>query len=170
MIVSGLRGNLELEESAARQDVVRRIVSRSSSSFRRDRPCSVFIAPCVNPSTGRMTPEELDRNIEFIIESQARLAAAQEKDRHDRIETAKWAKRHFDRIDRLIEIQSQLLVHHSERMDRLDRFYKDWLKQIGDSQERALRFQQQALDFQKQALHLLNMILDRLPSGSRGAR
>ena len=30
-----------------------------------------------------MTPEELDLTIEFIIASQARLAAAQEQDRQD---------------------------------------------------------------------------------------
>ena len=32
-----------------------------------------------------MTPEELNRTIEFIIQSQARLAAAQEQDRIDGI-------------------------------------------------------------------------------------
>jgi len=42
-------------------------------------------------------------------------------------------------------------------MDRLDKFYEDWLRQNGD-------FQQQVLDLQRQALHLLNLILDRLPS------
>ena len=33
-----------------------------------------------------MTPEELNRAMEFIIESQGRLAAAQERDGQDRIE------------------------------------------------------------------------------------
>jgi len=32
-----------------------------------------------------MTQEELNRTIEFIVASQARLAAGQEPDRHDRI-------------------------------------------------------------------------------------
>jgi hypothetical protein len=59
-----------------------------------------------------MTPEELNRKIEFIVDSQARLAAAQEH---------------------------------------------DWLRQNGE-------FQQQVLDLQRQALHLLNLILGRLPS------
>jgi hypothetical protein len=48
------------------------------------------------------------------------------------------------------------MVHQSERMDRLDQFYQDWLRQNDD-------FQRQGLHFQSQALHLLHMILDRLP-------
>jgi hypothetical protein len=36
-----------------------------------------------------VTPEELQQSIEFIISSQARLAAAQEQDRQDRIEVEK---------------------------------------------------------------------------------
>jgi hypothetical protein len=38
--------------------------------------------------------------------------------------------------------QTDLLVHQSERMDRLDNAHSDWSRQI---------------------VHLLNMILDRLP-------
>ena len=33
-----------------------------------------------------MTPEEFNRKIKFIVESQARLAAAQEQGRQDRVE------------------------------------------------------------------------------------
>ena len=97
-----------------------------------------------------MTPEELDRKLEFIVESQARLAAAQEQDRQDRIEFQQWSKGLSGQVVRLLD-------HQSQRMDRLDRFYEDWLRQNGD-------FQRQALDFQRQALHLLNLILDRLPT------
>jgi hypothetical protein len=103
-----------------------------------------------------MTPEQLNRTMEFIIASQARLAAVQEQDRLDRIEFQEWAKGNATRLDRLttrvIRLQDQqarLLIHQSERMDRLDKFYQDWLKQNDD--------------FQRQALRLLNMILDRLP-------
>jgi hypothetical protein len=96
-----------------------------------------------------MTPEELDRKIEFIIESQARLAAAQEQDRQDRIAFETWSKGLSVQVIRLLELQSR-------RMDRLDKFYEDWLIQNHD-------FQRQALDFQRQALHLLHKILDRLP-------
>jgi hypothetical protein len=195
-----------------------------------------------------MTPEELNRKIEFIVDSQARLAAAQEQDRQDRVKFEEWSKgllaqitRTNDRLsqtddrfshtdDRLSQMlsdqsrildgqshilddqsrilgdlsrvsvdqgrisgdlsrvsvdqgrisgdlsrvsvdqarllgdlsrvsmdQARLLDHQSQRMDRLDKFYDDWLRQNGE-------FQQQVLDLQRQALHLLNLILDRLPS------
>jgi hypothetical protein len=34
----------------------------------------------------------MDRTIQFIIESQARLAAAQEQDRQDRVKFEEWSK------------------------------------------------------------------------------
>src|SRR5262249_56614502 len=123
------------------------------------------IVPCPLRSfpRGSMNPEELNRTMEFIVASQARLAAAQEQDRLDRLEFQEWARSNAARLDRLtarvIRLQDQqarLLVHQSERMDRLDKFYQDWLRQNDDSQR-------QALHFQSQALHLLHMILDRLP-------
>ena len=195
-----------------------------------------------------MTPEELNRKIEFIVDSQARLAAAQEQDRQDRVKFEEWSKGLLAQItrtngrlsqtddrfshtdDRLSQMlsdqsrildgqshilddqsrilgdlsrvsvdqgrisgdlsrvsvdqgrisgdlsrvsvdqarilgdlsrvsmdQARLLDHQSQRMDRLDKFYDDWLRQNGE-------FQQQVLDLQRQALHLLNLILDRLPS------
>jgi hypothetical protein len=110
-----------------------------------------------------MTPEELNRTMEFIIASQARLASAQEQDRHDRLEFQNWSKGLTARIIRLQESQARLLIYQSERMDRLEKFYEDSLKQNGD-------FQKQALDFQKQALHLLHLILGRLPPGGMPSR
>jgi hypothetical protein len=102
-----------------------------------------------------MTPEELNRTVEFIVASQARLAAAQEQDRHDRLEFEKWSKRSLDdhkqlmgRLAQLSDRQTELLDHQSQRMDRLDNLHADWLVRNED--------------FQKQALHLLNLILDRL--------
>jgi uncharacterized protein YecA (UPF0149 family) len=110
-----------------------------------------------------MTPEELNRKMEFIVESQARLAAAQEQDRHDRIQFEEWSRALFARMDarddRLAQLslqQARLLEHQSERMDRLDKFYEEWRRERGD-------FQSQVLDLQRQALHLLHLILDRLP-------
>ncbi|PYS37167.1 MAG: hypothetical protein DMG14_22210 [Acidobacteria bacterium] len=100
-----------------------------------------------------MTPEELNRTIEFIIETQARLAAGQEQDRRDRIEFPEWPKDLSAQVVRLLNQQSQ-------RLDRLDKFYEDWLKQNGD-------FQQQMVDLQRRALHLWNLILDRLPPAPR---
>jgi hypothetical protein len=60
-------------------------------------------------------------------------------------------------LSRVSADQTRLLDHQSQRMDRLDKFYDGWLRQNGE-------FQQQVLDLQRQALHLLNLILDRLPS------
>ncbi len=110
-----------------------------------------------------MTPEELNRTMEFIISSQARLAAAQEQDRQDRLEFQEWSKRIISGLARLQTSQAELLSHQSQGMDRLDKFYENWLRQNGDFQRQGLDFQKQALDFQRQALHLLNLILDRLP-------
>ena len=98
-----------------------------------------------------MTPEELNRTMDFITASQARLAAAQEQDRQDRIEFQAWSKGVTAHVVRLQDMQSQLLSHQSERMDRFEVFYQDALREIRD--------------FRKQALHLLHLILDRLPPG-----
>jgi chromosome segregation ATPase len=145
-----------------------------------------------------MTPEELNRTIEFIVASQARLAAAQEQDRHDRVQFEEWSKgllakiaetdarleqnqarleqrnarleqshaglaqthAHLEQNDRryaaLFVQLTELSNHQSQRMDRIDKFYEDWLRQNGD-------FQQQVLDLHRQELRLLNLILDRLP-------
>ena len=103
-----------------------------------------------------MTPEELNRTIEFIVASQAqiaasvdritvsvdRLAAAQEEDRR---ESKAATARHEKMLNRLADLQAQqadLLVRQSQRMDRLDEVHADLNRQI---------------------VHLLNMILDRLP-------
>ena len=116
-----------------------------------------------------MTPEELNRTIEFIIESQARLAAAQEQDRQDRLEFQEWAKnlaaeqRETNallanteaRLARLSVETTRLLDHQSDRMDRIDKLHEGLLSQNRE-------FQQDVLDFQKEALRLLNSILDRL--------
>ena len=114
-----------------------------------------------------MTPEELNRTIEFIMESQARLASAQEQDRQNRIQFENWSKGLSAQVVRLVD-------HQSQRMDRLDKFYADWQRQNAGFQQQALDFQQQAtdfqqqsLDFQRQAIHLLNLILDRLPDKSK---
>lgn len=65
-----------------------------------------------------MTPEELNRKIEFIIESHARLAAAQEQDRRNRIKFEVWAKSLIDKV-------IQLTDHQIGRIDRLDKMHDD---------------------------------------------
>ena len=56
-----------------------------------------------------MTPEELNRTIEFIVQSQARLAAAQEQDREDRIQFEEESRALDRRLAKVFEIQTHLL-------------------------------------------------------------
>jgi hypothetical protein len=64
-----------------------------------------------------MTPEELNRTIEFIIQSQARLAAAQEQDRIDHLQAEKESKSFDRRLAGLLEIQVRLLESQTRRLD-----------------------------------------------------
>ena len=116
-----------------------------------------------------MTPEELNRTIEFIVESQARLAAAQEQDRQDRVEFQEWSKRMFAWV---IDLQNR----QSQRMDRLDKIYAEWskenkafraesrdfYKESRNFQNQSLDFQRESIDLQSRSYHLLNLILDKL--------
>jgi hypothetical protein len=68
-----------------------------------------------------MTPEELNRTIEFIIQSQARLAAAQEQDRIDRLKAEKEHKSFEHRLAGLFEIQVRLLESQTRRLDEYER-------------------------------------------------
>ena len=81
-----------------------------------------------------MTPEELNRTIEFIIESQARLAIAQEQDRERRFE-----------VQSLTVQVVELTAHQSRRLDRQDAFYRDSLKQTGEFQSKSLQLQNETL-------------------------
>ena len=99
-----------------------------------------------------MTSEELNRAIEFILASQSRLYAAQEQDREDRIAFEKWSKNLTVQVVRVLDHQSSRLDRQDMLLDRQDKFYKEQDK-----------FNKETEAFQRQALHLLNMILDRLP-------
>jgi hypothetical protein len=85
-----------------------------------------------------MTPEETQRNIDFIIASLARLTATQET--HDRL---------FQQMAKTQRQMSELLVHQSERMDRSDRVHEE-LSRVHEELSSDIK-------------RLLNMILDRLP-------
>jgi hypothetical protein len=61
-----------------------------------------------------MTPEERARTIEFIIQSQARLAAAQEQDRLDRIQFEEWSKTLLSQLHRISNQQTELLNQQTE--------------------------------------------------------
>jgi hypothetical protein len=68
-----------------------------------------------------MSPEELNRTIEFIIQSQARLAAAQEQDRQERVTFEKWSKGLTQSVVALIETQSRSLELQSRRLDEYEK-------------------------------------------------
>ena len=100
-----------------------------------------------------MTPEELNRKIEFIMDRQAEFAVRQDRD-HEML------VRGFDRLTRDVadfrqstarfqSYATELILLQSSRLERQDEFYRDALRQTDA--------------FQRQTLHLLNLILDRLP-------
>jgi hypothetical protein len=65
-----------------------------------------------------MTPEQFERTIDFILQSQARLAVAQEEDRE-------WAKGLFAQMagDRVRMLH--LIEHHSQQIEQFDRFMQE---------------------------------------------
>ena len=101
-----------------------------------------------------MTPEELNRTIEFIVASQARMAAAQEQDRQTRAEFQELSKR---MIAKVVELKNR----QSQRMDRLDKIYTDWTRENRDFTE-SRDFQNESIELQRRSYHLLNLILDKL--------
>jgi hypothetical protein len=102
------------------------------------------------------------RKEKFITESLARLSAGQEQDRQDRLDFEK-STREFEksaremdaRLARLFDQQTQLIAHQSERMDQAQKMHDRWMRH--------------SEDFQRRALHLLNLILDRLPPFSQNS-
>jgi hypothetical protein len=67
-----------------------------------------------------MTLEELDRTIEFIVQSQARLAANQEEERRDRLTSEKELKGFDRRLARLFEMLVGLQRDQTERLNRFE--------------------------------------------------
>src|SRR5262245_7560657 len=65
-----------------------------------------------------MTPEELNRTMEFIVQSQARLAAAHEQDREERIQSEKQFKALDLRLASLFDAQVRLLESQTKRLDQ----------------------------------------------------
>jgi hypothetical protein len=113
-----------------------------------------------------MTPEELNRTMEFIIESQARLAAAQEQDREQRTESEIWSKSLISqlasgqqRILELIEIESRRLDRQDERL----RQYESEQRHAQEAaQQRHDESQKRNEEFQRDTLALLHRVLDKL--------
>jgi len=113
-----------------------------------------------------MTPEELNRTIEFIIQSQARLAAAQEQDRVDRVA--------FDqRLAGLLQVQVQLLESQTRRLDEYEResraaekrheeTHKQMREELKEFREWQQRFEADSRKFHLESLQRLDRILDKL--------
>jgi hypothetical protein len=70
-----------------------------------------------------MTPEELDRAIDFIVQSQARLAVAQEEDRE-------WSRQLFGQMaaDRIRMLE--LIERHSVEIEDYRAFHKEALARL----------------------------------------
>jgi len=99
-----------------------------------------------------MTPEELNRTIEFLVQWQARMAARQEETAAKQEEHEAWTKDMIARLARVSEENSRLMKRQlevlnvqSERMDRMDRLHENWSRQNAE------------------ILRLLKQIMDRLP-------
>jgi hypothetical protein len=101
-----------------------------------------------------MSPEELNRTIEFIIQSQARLAAAQEQDREERLEFQKWSKDLNRQMMEVIQRQNQLLEIESRRLDEHDRQFNRILGEMQvwrqEQQQWQKELQQQQHEWQKE--------------------
>src|SRR2546425_7372225 len=108
-----------------------------------------------------MTPEELNRTVEFIIQSQARLAAGQEQDRIDRLQSEKELKAFDRRLAGLLEIQVQLLESQSRRLDnhengmraaekRHQEAEKRHQEALAEMREESRQFRQESVEFHRE--------------------
>ena len=102
-----------------------------------------------------MTPEELNRTIEFIIQSQARLSAAQEQDRIDRLEAEKESKAFDRRLANVIEMQVRLLESQTIRIDQ-------YQKESTEHFKRQQAFNEEFLELMRGVRSSLDRILDKL--------
>src|SRR5207244_12749252 len=94
-----------------------------------------YDAFALSPKGRSMSPEEINRTIEFIIQSQARQAVAQEQDRERRFE-----------LQALTLTMAELVKHQSSRVDR----YDEWMRGATEAHRNSL----------DQILRLLHMIMN----------
>src|SRR5262249_30875289 len=113
-----------------------------------------------------MTPEELNRTIEFIIQSQARLAAAQEQECQERLEFQKWSQNLHRELADLMHKQNQLLEIQSHRLDTHEREFNRILGEIETSrrewQKWQKEFQAEARDQHQETLAWLRRIVEKI--------
>ena len=109
-----------------------------------------------------MTPEELDRKIEFIVEIQARTSATLEVMAAERVEFEKWARSMLRQMAVDHQRMVDLLRMQSERLDRSDERLK--------SSEERLKSSEQRLERSEQRLERSEQRLELSEAESRAAR
>ena len=121
------------------------------------------------PYRRSMTPEELNRTIEFIIQSQARLAAAQEQDREDRIQFEQQRiqfeqqSRALDqRLASVIEMQVRVLESQTRRLDQHEGRLEECERENRAAQKRHEEFMGEARHKHEEAMARLDRILEKL--------
>src|SRR5262249_55901244 len=104
------------------------------SSSDASSPAVYSACPLLFLSRGTMTPEELNKKTEFILETLARLTAAQEEERQSRLEFQEWSKGVTLRLIELADLQSlrldrqeQRLDQQQQHLDQQEKFYRDFL-------------------------------------------
>jgi O-methyltransferase involved in polyketide biosynthesis len=106
-----------------------------------------------------MTPEDINRTIEFLIQHAARFSAQMDE---LRLRQEDFARRHED-FARRHEHDHKFLVDLTQQTAR----FESWAAEVMAIESRRLdehdRLQQDAKAFQNEALRLLHRILDRLP-------
>ena len=110
-----------------------------------------------------MTPEEINRTIEFIIQSQARLAAAQEQNREDRIRFEKESKAFDRRLASLFERQTQLHEHQTNLLESQSRRLDQCENENRATQKRHEESREEFHKLMGEISATLNRILDKLP-------
>ena len=106
-----------------------------------------------------MTPEELNRTIDFIVQSQARLAGAQEQDRLERIEFQKWSKDLDRQVMDLIRTQTQLLEIQSRRLDEHQEEFPKLMHELREFRTEAQKRHEETLAWLQR---IVEKIADRL--------
>ena len=109
-----------------------------------------------------MTPEELNRTLDFIAQSQARLAVAQEEDRERRIEFQEWSRNLSARLARLAEEQLRLIAHQSQRIDWNEMEQMEYRKRNEELQRRYEELRREMQQQHNDAMAKLDRFIDRL--------
>jgi hypothetical protein len=100
-----------------------------------------------------MSPEELNRKVEFLIEYQAEFAGRQQRD-HEMLVSG------FDRLTRNVDALTRDVADLRQGTAQFQTFAAELIAIQSNRLDRQDRFQEVVI---RQVLHLLNLILDRLP-------